>query len=199
MLILDCFYMGKRTLLILTLSFLPLLNLKAEEGSAFSISRAGLVSSFKSQSLSILCTSDRKENSFNNFNLTLDTYGLYSNISNIPGVKLNIVHNSIIDSGHIDDDFAYIIYMGAGGVAGYVRDYSTLPRNHGFIFGLNTCAGALASFRGSRLEMGIEFDAEWAFQIRKMEETDGRLGLSWYANGVLRALFPKITLYYRFK
>ncbi|MGM9787661.1 MAG: hypothetical protein ACI3ZF_02010 [Candidatus Cryptobacteroides sp.] len=191
--------MGKRTLLILTLSLLPLLSLQAEEGPAFCISRAGLVSSFKSQSISVLSTSDRKENSFNSFNLALDTYGLYSNISSIPGVKLNIVHNSIINSGQINKEFAYIIYMGAGGVAGYVRDYSTLPRNHGFIFGLNTCAGALASFRSSRLELGIEFDAEWAFQIRKMEETDGRIGLSWYANGVIRAIIPKITLYYRFK
>ena len=192
-------FMGKRTLTVLFLLVFPLCAISAEERLPLSLTRAGLVSSFKAQSLSILSTSNKKENSFNSYNLTLDTYGLYSNVSDYPGVKLNIVHNSIIDSGRINDEIAYIIYMGAGGVAGYVRDYSALPRNHGFIFGLNTCAGALASFRGSRLELGVEFDAEWAFQIRKMEESDGRIGLSWYANGVLRALIPKISLYYRFK
>ena len=195
---LEDVFMRKGILLIWSLLFLSGFTLTAQEGKSPFVSRVGLVSSFKAHSIIILSNSDKKEDSFNSYFLSLDTYGLYSHINDKAGVKAGVIHNSIIEKGFIDKSVAYIIYAGAGGVAGYVRDYSTIERNLGFIFGLNTSVGALASFKGSKLELGVEFDAEWAFQIRKMEESDGRLGLSWYANGILRALFPNISLFYRF-
>ncbi len=164
------------------------------------IVRIGETSSFKGHSVSVLTTYDRRENSFLRFSATLDTYGMLRDKTLEPGVKVSVVYNTIIQNGTVNDDIVYIIYMGAGGVTGYLKDYyRESVRNHGVILGISPTVGGMLAFRGTNIELGLDFTAELALQLRKMEETSsGRLGLSWYANGLMRALIPQVSIYYRF-
>lgn len=163
------------------------------------IIRAGLTSSFKSQSVSLITNSNRLEGTFNTFLLSLDTYGIYQQKTIYPGIKFTGLHNAIVYS----DSFAggqvkFILYAGGGGVLGYVKDYAPSIRNHGGIIGLATSVGTIFAFPDTRFELGVDFTAELALQLRKMEENNGNLGLSWYANGLIRALIPQISIFYRF-
>lgn len=163
------------------------------------INRVGLVSSFSSQTLSLLRPSERNENTFDDFQICLDTYGLYTREITSPGIKLRYLHNTILKNDKINDSIAYIIYMGAGATVGYVRDYSPLPRNHGYIMGMALTAGCIFAFKDSNVELGVNLVGELAFHLRSMEEQIGQLGLSWYANGIFRSPMPQISIYYKLK
>lgn len=163
------------------------------------VTRIGETSSFKGHSITLITTSNRKENAFLKFSAGLDTYGIISHKTISPGGKLSVTHNTILKNSFINDDIAYILYMGAGGVAGYLKDYYRESiKNHGVIMGVSTSLGGIVAFRNSNIELGLDFTADLALQLRKMEETENKLGLSWYANGLIRALIPQVSIYYRF-
>ncbi len=187
--------------LIFSLAFLCLFvpSLSAWD-KGVDITRIGEMSSIKGHSLSVLTTSNRRENAFLRFSATLDTYGILSHKTSSFGGKLSATHNTIFKNGSFDEDVRYILYVGAGGVAGYLKDYYRESiRNHGVIFGVTASAGGIVAFRRSHVELGIDFSSDLALQLRRMEEaTDARLGLSWYANGIFGALIPQIAIYYRF-
>ncbi len=186
---------------ILSLAFLCLYLCSASaRQNGLDITRIGETSSFKGHSISVLTTNDRRENSFLRFTATLDTYGMLSDRTTKPGVKASVTYNTIVRNGSINEDIVYIVYLGAGGVTGYLKDYyKESVRNHGVILGIAPTVGGMVAFRGTNIELGLDFTAEVALQLRRMEETSsGRLGLSWYANGLLRALIPQVSIYYRF-
>lgn len=161
--------------------------------------RAGLTSSLKDQSISLIANSNRMEGTFNAFHLTLDTYGIYEQKTIYPGVKFSAMHNAVIYSDSFaDNQIKYVVYAGGGGVVGYVKDYAPTIRNHGGILGVAMNVGMIFAFPGTNFELGLNGVAELALQLRKMEEKNGELGLSWYANGILRTLIPQICIYYRF-
>lgn len=164
------------------------------------ITRIGEMSSIKGHSLSLLTTSNRKEDAFLRFSATLDTYGILSHKTTSFGGKFSATHNTIFRNGSFNEEVFYILYMGAGGVAGYLRDYYRESiKNPGVIFGVTASVGAIVAFKRSHVELGLDFSSDLALQLRKMEETtDERLGLSWYANGIFGALIPQIAIYYRF-
>ncbi len=171
----------------------------AAQSKSIVITRIGETSSFKGHSISLITTSGRKENAFLKFSAGLDTYGIISHKTISPGGKLSLTHNTILKNSYINDDIAYILYMGAGGVVGYLKDYyRETIKNHGVIMGVSTTLGGLVAFKKSNIELGLDFTADLALQLRKMEENENRLGLSWYANGLLRAIIPQISIYYRF-
>lgn len=167
----------------------------AEDRSA---RRIGIVSSYKSYSFSYIAPSLKHESAFDEFSVIMDCYGLYNGSVPNPGLKLNYSHNTILKRIVFNDEIACIVYAGAGGLLGYVRDFSELPRNHGGIAGLSTTIGSIFAYRNSNFEIGLNFTAEWALQLRRMEESHGKLGLSWYANGLIWALIPQISIYRRF-
>lgn len=187
-----------RPIVLCLLCFCLALPLRAQN-EGIRLIRAGIISSFKAHSISLITSSNRKESTFNAFNLSLDTYGIYNQRTIYPGVKFTCMHNAIIYADRLAGNMVrYVIYAGGGGVLGYVKDYAPSIRNHGGILGLATNLGAIFAFPDTRFELGLDCTAELALQLRKMEEANGDLGLSWYANGVLRALIPQISIYYRF-
>ncbi len=181
------------SVLFIILVFAP--HSYAEDRSAH---RIGIVSSYKSYSLNYITSSPKHINGFDELSLIMDCYGLYNDAISSPGFKLDYSHNTIIKRIVLNEEIAYIVYAGAGGLIGYVKDYSELPRNYGGIVGLSTKIGSIVAFRNSNFEIGLSFTAEWALHLRRMEESHGKLGLSWYANGLIWAFVPQISIFRRF-
>lgn len=169
----------------------------AQEGG-IKVLRLGVMNSIKEQSIVVLTNSSKKENTFNTYSLSADCYGIFNHKARQPGVKFMFSHNTILHRVTLNESIDYLIYIGAGGVCGYVRDYSNMKFNPGALLGLTTSAGCIMAFAGTNFEMGLDFTAQWAIHLRQMEEQNARLGLSWYANGLIYALIPQVCIIYRF-
>ncbi len=175
----------------------PCVRSSAQEGR-IKVLRVGVMNSIKEQSVSVLTSSSKKENTYNTYSLSLDCYGTFNHKTKYPGVKFIFSHNTILHRATLNDSIDYLLYLGAGGVCGYVRDYSNLKYAPGGLLGLTTSAGCIMAFAGTNFELGLDFTAQWALHLRRMEEHNNRLGLSWYANGLIYALIPQVCIIYRF-
>lgn len=180
------------------MSLTALTQASGQNAEGIHIIRAGLNNSFKTQGISLMTNSNRKENTFNSYLVGLDTYGIYQKKTTQPGVKFQFSHNTVLSYKEITNGVFCLLYAGGGGVAGYVKDYASTMRNSGVLLGITASAGGLLAFSGTRFELGMDFTAEMGLHLRKMVESNGSLGLSWYANGLIRALIPQILIYYRF-
>lgn len=160
------------------------------------IERAGILNSPKGFGVSLgIQQSDRRV--YNTVSLTADMDGILNGIEDTPGVKFTWLHQNQLRGGVIREDIDYRFYLGGGFTTGWVRDHGAPNRNHGPILGMAAGAGVLFLFQNN-IDIALSFTGEFGFQLRK-DETFGTLDLSWYENGVLKALVPQITLYYRFK
>ncbi|MBR6457321.1 MAG: hypothetical protein IKS71_01870 [Bacteroidales bacterium] len=160
------------------------------------VERAGIINSPKEFGIALgIQQSDRQV--YNTLHLTADMEGILDATETQPGIKFTWLHQNQIREGIIREDVNYKLYFGGGFTTGYVRDNGAPGRNMGPILGLASGVGVLFLFQNN-IDIGITFTGEFGFQLRE-DETFGTLDLSWYANGVYKALIPQITLYYRFK
>ena len=160
------------------------------------IERVGLLNSPKGFGVSLgIQQEDRRV--YNTVSLTADLDGILGGIESTPGVKFTWLHQNQIRGGVIRDDVDYGLYLGGGFTTGWVRDHGAPNRNHGAILGMAAGAGVVFLFP-NHIDIALSFTGEFGLQLRK-DETFGTLDLSWYENGVLKALIPQVTLYYRFK
>lgn len=167
----------------------------AEASAQRRIERAGIVNSPKGFGVSLgIAQNDRRI--YNTLNLTTDLEGILNGTENTPGIKLSWLHENILRRGVIRDDVAYCFFVGGGFSAGYVKDHGAADRNHGAILGLAAETGIVFLFKDN-IDIALGVTGEFGMQLRK-DETFGTMDLSWYENGVLKALIPQITLYYRF-
>ena len=159
------------------------------------VERAGIVNSPKEFGISLgVQQNDRQI--YNTVNLTADLQGIMDGTETQPGIKFTWLHQNQIREGVIREDVDYRIYLGGGFTTGYVRDHGEPGRNMGPILGMAAGAGVLFLFQNN-IDIGITFTGEFGLQLRR-DEIFGTLDLSWYANGVLKAFIPQVTLYYRF-
>lgn len=159
------------------------------------VERAGIVNSPKEFGISLgVQQSDRQI--YNTVYLTADLEGILDGTETQPGVKFTWLHQNQIREGIIREDVDYKIYLGGGFTTGYVRDHGEQGRNMGPILGMAAGAGVLFLLQNN-IDIGITFTGEFGLQLRE-DEIFHTLDLSWYANGVLKALIPQVTLYYRF-
>ena len=159
------------------------------------VERIGIVNSPKEFGISLgLKQNDR--GIYNSLSLTADLEGILDATENTPGIKLSYIHENILKSGTIRDDVGYRLYIGGGFSAGYVKDHGPSDRNHGAMLGMAAGAGVIFIFPG-RIDIAAGVAGEFGLHLRT-DEQYGNLDLSWYENGVIKSLIPKITLYYRF-
>ena len=193
-------YKNRKIALLCVVALCCLITPSFAQDSEIKVLRTGVITSYKEQNVSIIASSSKQENTFNVFNLGMDTYGMFNYKSRLPGGKFSFSHDTIFHRGGFDDgQVEYILYVGAGFVGGYGKDFSNMKYNPGAILGITSSVGTIVAFKGSKLELGLDFTAQWAIHIRKMEEKNGLVGLSWYANGLIYALIPQVCIYYRFQ
>ncbi len=162
------------------------------------VERVGLLSSPKGFGVSMgIQQEDRRL--YNTVSLMADLEGILDGTESTPGIKFTWLHQNQIRGGVIREDVDYRFYVGGGFTTGYVRDMrdrDDISRNLGAILGMAAGAGVLFLFQNN-IDVAISVTGEFGMQLRK-DETYGTLDLSWYANGVFKALIPQVTLYYRF-
>ena len=180
------------TLLSASVLLLSCFPVRAEHRT---IERVGILNSPKGFGISLgIQQEDRRL--YNTVSLTADLDGILDGIESAPGIKFTWLHQNQIRRGIIRDDVNYAMYLGGGFTTGWVRDHGAPGRNHGAILGMAAGAGVVFLFPG-HIDISLSFTGEFGLQLRK-DETFGTLDLSWYENGVLKALIPQVTIYYRF-
>ena len=163
----------------------------------------GIRNSFKGPG--IVFEHTQKEGSFNSYALSLDIYGLPTGRSKDPGAHFNFCHNIIFtDIEH--DGVHYSLYWGSGFSLGYVHDFekgffsrpggTVLRYNQGFMAAMSGDFGCRFLFRGA-IGLDLRMTGEFGFHLKK-NEIYGNPNLSCYLNGVLRALYPQLTISYSF-
>ena len=113
-------YKNRKIALLCVVALYCLITPSFAQDSEIKMLRTGVITSYKEQNVSIIASSSKQENTFNVFNLGLDTYGLFSYKSRLPGGKFSFSHDTIFHRGGFDDgQVEYIFFVGAGFVAGY--------------------------------------------------------------------------------
>lgn len=172
--------MTKRLLVsVLALFFCASLSAKVE--------MAGLYSSFKGVGVSVIDCQER--NSFVSISALADTYGMYSFSDAIPGFKLNVSRLYYL-TGYKYGDAKLYIFGGGGGTAGYVHDYGL---SEGGLMPMGAASGTLGIVTDNprRLNVSMSFTAELGL-------CGSRKGAIWYINGIQRALYPEIIIFWKF-
>lgn len=132
--------------------------------------------------------------------LNLDMYGLYMVRTDNPGIMVNYSRNHILSRKDMKD-FILEWYVGPGCTAGYVYDFEkgteSLEHNPGGMLALCCTGGGRFSFNAVRLTLDLSLRADCGVHLRKNETSDSN-NLTFYTNGIARALYPQLSLLYRF-
>lgn len=178
-----------------------LLNVPASAQNSFP-GGLGMYNSFKGFGLMYSIPSNN--NVTDNFLLRCDNFGVISGRCSTPGILFQFSRGVTFRS-YERDGVGYHLYAGAGVSAGYVKDFQKgylsdpdKPLNHnmGAMIGVTGTFGCYFSFEG-----GIDLIAGWSatagMHIRE-NENYGTLSMSGYLNGLLTALYPELTILYKF-
>lgn len=137
--------------------------------------------------------------------LTADFYGLVTGRTDDVGVKFSYVHDYVLGE-LVADSFIMKFHAGAGFMTGYVHDNEAggpflnsdkaLSREMGVIAALSCTVGLRFDFeRPVAIDIGLS--ANPGIHLRT-DRDNGSMYLSFYKNGVFNAIFPHISLMYRF-
>lgn len=140
----------------------------------------------------------------NNVNLWLDTYGMLSGRSKVPGVALSYTRDYLFKY-IIFEHFDLIAHAGAGAMTGYVKDYEKgvfdSPRDSfkeemGWAVGLCGTLGIILDY-DRNISLGFNLNAIAGIHIRQ-ESYAKNIKLSLYKNGIINSMMPRICVMYRF-
>lgn len=149
-----------------------------------------------------------KDGIFHTVNAYVDIYGVVTSRCSYPGYKANISREYVC-SRFERDGFSVSFYAGPGLSVGYVRDHdkgrgfdltSLMADNEGVALALSGDAGFFFDF-GRNVFLDLSWRAEAGIHLRRneAEKTYNAASLSLYNNGLLQALYPQLTIYFRFR
>ena len=164
---------------------------------------AGITSSKKA--FGIYMAEWRDDMSFNSFSLEADLFGVLKGFTSTPGVRLNFSRNYILLTTGDPACCVYEIYAGPGISSGWVRDYELayikgepslgFEKNPGFFAALSAVFGCTFHFP-RKIDLAASIMMDTGVHLRKDEKL-GNLDLSFYRNGIARALEPSLTIMYK--
>ena len=149
-----------------------------------------------------------KDGIFHTVNAYVDIYGVATSRCSYPGYKANISRQYVCNRFE-RDGFSVSFYAGPGLSVGYVRDHdkgrgfdltSLMADNEGVALALSGDAGFFFDF-GRNVFLDLSWTAEAGIHLRRneAEKTYNAASLSLYNNGLLQALYPQLTIYFRFR
>lgn len=144
--------------------------------------------------------------SFNTFTLYADIYGIIPGRCLYPGYKFIFAHNSVFATVS-GDDLLYEFYAGPGASLGYVREYEPyiytdyrkfLSGNFGAVACASASVGCRVSFPRRKISLNLSWTAEGGVFLDRNEDNPSGFEVSFYRNGLFSALYPQLTISYRF-
>lgn len=149
---------------------------------------AGIVSS--PDHVGVSARTPDSDGMFNSFTLTLEMRGIYDGKEDTPGVKFSFLHNHAISGGRIRGLYPWMLYVGPGVSAAYVRDNG---EELGLMGGVAADIGLCAKFLNS-LSIAVEFQADVAFFISDLPDPS----MTSYKSGLYRSWMPVLRISYDF-
>ncbi|MBO4671932.1 MAG: hypothetical protein J5640_08875 [Bacteroidales bacterium] len=149
-----------------------------------------------------------KDGIFHTLHAYVDIYGVATSRCSFPGYKANFSRQYVC--GRFQrDGYSIAFYAGPGLSLGYVRDHdkgrgfdltSLLADNEGMALAISGDAGFLFDF-GRNVFLDLSWTAEAGIHLRRNEaewQYDAA-SMSLYNNGLLQAIYPQLTILFRFK
>ena len=186
----------RRRFTILLLAVIVTLVAGVPAAAQVRIARVGVVNSLKDLGIAIQ-TVESGSSGFNTYSLLLNLDGVITGDYPMPGAKMHWSHQEIVASRDFED-FRTFLYFGGGACAGFLRDTATkMHSNPGLMLSMTADAGVMLRYKGS-IDIALEWSAEMGLHLRRDETYLDKMGLSWYANGILHSWMPYLTVYYKF-
>ncbi len=156
---------------------------------AAQVERVGVFNSRKGFGIAL----ERRVNklSYNTFTLFADMYGRYLTDEGHCGVKFNFTHSNILQGWKKGDADIYI-FAGAGASAGYVHEFGFPPEQYLPMCALSGKVGVFARLPGA-IDLSLSFTGEAGICLDAGSDT-----LHIYAEGIQSAIWPELTIYFRF-
>lgn len=149
-----------------------------------------------------------KDGIFHTAHAYVDIYGVATSRCSYPGFKANFSRQYVCRRFQ-RDGYSVAFYAGPGISLGYVRDHdkgrgfdltSLMADNEGFALAVSGDAGFFFDF-GRNVFLDLSWTAEAGIHLRRneAEKKYTAASLSLYNNGLLQAIYPQLTVYFRFK
>lgn len=149
-----------------------------------------------------------KDGIFHTANAYVDIYGVATSRCSYPGYKMNVSRQYVCRRFQ-KEGYSVSFYAGPGISFGYVRDHdkgrgfdltSLMADNEGFALAVSGDAGFLFDF-GSNVFLDLSWTAEAGIHLRRneTEKSYKAASLSLYNNGLIQAIYPQLTVLFRFK
>ncbi len=149
-----------------------------------------------------------KDGIFHTVNAYVDIYGVATSRCSYPGYKMNVSRQYVCRRFQ-RDGYSVAFYAGPGISLGYVRDHdkgrgfdltSLMADNEGFALAVSGDAGFFFDF-GRNVFLDLSWTAEAGIHLRRNESERSykASSLSLYNNGFLQAIYPQLTILFRFR
>ncbi len=181
--------MSGKARLCLTIFFLlaPLLGAGAAPGHVFS---GGII--FSPKGCGVMFRSEGESSAYRIL-VRSDFQGIITGKEEVPGVVASIAMEYPLKKWTTGAGEARL-HVGPSVSAGYVCDKD---REHGLLVSVGCTGGADFSFRGSPIEISLDFSAEIGVHV-VVRDISHDASTNFYRNGLRKLLEPELTIRYRF-